>query len=110
DVTLLSTSRERLNLQEEWAYDVQGLAFPTATDEDRRDSGEYSALEREALFKVENGHPLRPDGDARHLRHQVPGLCKPGAALLRAKVALRRRCIFGSDAVNGGHCGDAADQ
>jgi len=28
DVTLLVTSRERLNLREEWVYEVQGLAFP----------------------------------------------------------------------------------
>jgi DNA-binding SARP family transcriptional activator/predicted ATPase len=28
DVTLLVTSRERLSLREEWAYEVQGLAFP----------------------------------------------------------------------------------
>jgi predicted ATPase len=27
-VTLLATSRERLNLQEEWVYEVQGLPFP----------------------------------------------------------------------------------
>lgn len=45
DITLLTTSRERLNLQEEWAYDVQGLAFPTPNDEALQDFGEYSALE-----------------------------------------------------------------
>ncbi|HEX9596957.1 MAG TPA: tetratricopeptide repeat protein, partial [Anaerolineales bacterium] len=45
DVTLLATSRERLNLQEEWVYDVHGLAFPSANDEALRDFGEYSALE-----------------------------------------------------------------
>jgi predicted ATPase len=28
EVSLLVTSRERLNLQEEWSYDVQGLSFP----------------------------------------------------------------------------------
>jgi predicted ATPase/DNA-binding SARP family transcriptional activator len=44
NVTILATSRERLHLQEEWVYDVHGLAFPTH-DEALRDSGEYSALE-----------------------------------------------------------------
>jgi predicted ATPase/DNA-binding SARP family transcriptional activator len=29
-VTLLTTSRERLHLQEEWVYEVQGLPFPAA--------------------------------------------------------------------------------
>lgn len=28
NVTLLATSRERLHLQEEWVYEVQGLSFP----------------------------------------------------------------------------------
>lgn len=44
-VTLLVTSRERLDLQEEWVYDVHGLAFPIANDEAPRDFGDYSALE-----------------------------------------------------------------
>ena len=48
DVTLLVTSRERLNLQEEWGYDVQGLAFPaTLTADQTADTqllGSYSGL------------------------------------------------------------------
>lgn len=32
NVTLLVTSRERLNLQEEWVYEVQGLPFPAVND------------------------------------------------------------------------------
>ncbi|MFN2108570.1 MAG: tetratricopeptide repeat protein, partial [Anaerolineae bacterium] len=30
--TLLVTSRERLNLQEEWVYEVSGLTYPTTTE------------------------------------------------------------------------------
>jgi serine/threonine protein kinase/DNA-binding SARP family transcriptional activator len=33
DVTLLATSRERLNLQEEWSYEVQGMAYPVLENE-----------------------------------------------------------------------------
>jgi DNA-binding SARP family transcriptional activator/predicted ATPase len=32
-VTLLVTSRERLNLQEEWVYELQGLPFPDSQDQ-----------------------------------------------------------------------------
>jgi predicted ATPase/DNA-binding CsgD family transcriptional regulator len=32
DVRMLVTSRERLNLREEWVYEVSGLAFPNATE------------------------------------------------------------------------------
>ncbi len=49
DVTLSATSRERLNLQEEWVYDVHGLSFPAvndaANDEASHDFSQYSALE-----------------------------------------------------------------
>jgi predicted ATPase/DNA-binding SARP family transcriptional activator/Tfp pilus assembly protein PilF len=42
-VVLLVTSRERLNVHEEWAYEVEGLAYPK--DEDAEVEGSYSALE-----------------------------------------------------------------
>ncbi|NCF66971.1 MAG: tetratricopeptide repeat protein [Chloroflexi bacterium] len=48
DVTLLVTSRERLNLQEEWGYDVQGLPFPVAIEADQPEESlleKYSSLE-----------------------------------------------------------------
>ena len=45
NVTLLTTSRERLNLQEEWVYEVGGLAFPTATEATSKGLSSYSALE-----------------------------------------------------------------
>jgi predicted ATPase len=42
-VTLLVTSRERLNLQGEWVYQVEGLAYPTVTDAAELEG--YSAVE-----------------------------------------------------------------
>lgn len=45
EVTLLTTSRERLNLQEEWVHEVQGLAFPTLENEVSTGFTEYSAVE-----------------------------------------------------------------
>ncbi len=42
-VRLLVTSRERLNLVEEWALDVGGLAYPTSPEED--DIEGYSAVQ-----------------------------------------------------------------
>jgi predicted ATPase/DNA-binding NarL/FixJ family response regulator/transcriptional regulator with XRE-family HTH domain len=42
DVALLVTSRERLNLREEWSYDLQGLAFPA-------DDGQSSDRHAETL-------------------------------------------------------------
>jgi predicted ATPase len=50
-VALLVTSRERLNLKEEWFYEVQGLSFPTVTSktsevlETSEVSTAYSAVE-----------------------------------------------------------------
>ncbi|HET89330.1 MAG TPA: tetratricopeptide repeat protein [Chloroflexi bacterium] len=46
--TLLVTSRERLNLQEEWVYEVGGLAYPTALTEEEPGEGwdkTYSAVD-----------------------------------------------------------------
>lgn len=62
-VIILTTSRERLNLQAEWLFDVDGLAYP-AEDAHRSMSPEtlaalvsYSAIE---LF-VQRAQQLRPD-------------------------------------------------
>jgi predicted ATPase/DNA-binding SARP family transcriptional activator/predicted negative regulator of RcsB-dependent stress response len=44
-VKLLVTSRERLNLQEEWALDVPGMAFPSSAGVDETALGTYSATE-----------------------------------------------------------------
>ena len=45
NITLLVTSRERLNLQEEWVYEVRGLAFPGAIENDSSALPTYSAVE-----------------------------------------------------------------
>lgn len=48
DVTLLVTSRERLNVQEEWGYDVQGLPFPVESTIDQAEEAfldKYSSIE-----------------------------------------------------------------
>lgn len=50
-VKLLVTSREVLNLQEEWVFEVQGLAFPDAEQKER---DEYAAV---ALFLSAPGAP-----------------------------------------------------
>ncbi len=42
---LLVTSREVLGLQEEWVFEVPGLAFPAAGDARTSASGEYPAVE-----------------------------------------------------------------
>jgi predicted ATPase/DNA-binding SARP family transcriptional activator/Tfp pilus assembly protein PilF len=43
DMVLLVTSRERLNLQEEWVYEVEGLGYPK--DQAAQDLESYSAVE-----------------------------------------------------------------
>ena len=45
DVVILATSRERLNLLEEWVYDVRGLSYPADGSETLRSISEYSAVE-----------------------------------------------------------------
>jgi predicted ATPase/DNA-binding SARP family transcriptional activator/Tfp pilus assembly protein PilF len=55
DVVLLVTSRERLNLREEWSYELEGLSFPEPGDEIGSIQS-YSAID---LF-VQRGRQLRP--------------------------------------------------
>lgn len=43
-VTLLTTSRERLHLQDEWVYEVQGLPFPAADSEAAANVNAYPAV------------------------------------------------------------------
>jgi predicted ATPase/transcriptional regulator with XRE-family HTH domain len=47
DVIILATSRERLNLQAEWLFDVEGLSYPsdTSTTYNLSDLSDYSAIE-----------------------------------------------------------------
>jgi len=47
-VKLLVTSRERLNLQEEWVYDLQGMTFPeTDADQTSKVSKTFEVLEND---------------------------------------------------------------
>jgi transcriptional regulator with XRE-family HTH domain len=47
-VKLLATSRERLNLQEEWVYDLQGMTFPeTNADQTSKVSKTFEVLEND---------------------------------------------------------------
>lgn len=58
-VKVLVTSRERLNLHEEWLYEIQGLAFPELDQRTFENGGSeaYGAL---ALF-VNSARRIRPD-------------------------------------------------
>jgi predicted ATPase/DNA-binding SARP family transcriptional activator len=54
-LTVLATSRERLGLQEEWLYEIQGLPYPSNTDEPNLDG--YDAVR---LF-IGSARRLRPN-------------------------------------------------
>jgi predicted ATPase/DNA-binding SARP family transcriptional activator len=45
DVALLVTSRERLNVQEEWSYTIQGLPYPTSKDQAGPPLNTFSAVQ-----------------------------------------------------------------
>jgi predicted ATPase/DNA-binding SARP family transcriptional activator len=45
EVSLLVTARERLHLQEEWVYELQGLPFPTVGDEKHEGLAAYDAVQ-----------------------------------------------------------------
>lgn len=59
-LTLVATSRERLNLQGEWIFDTQGLNFPPGETVLAAQANEYSALELFALSvgRVRTGFSL----------------------------------------------------
>lgn len=44
-VKLIVTSRERLNLQEEWGFELSGMRFPAADGDDVEPWGRYSAVQ-----------------------------------------------------------------
>jgi predicted ATPase/DNA-binding SARP family transcriptional activator len=44
-VKLLVTSRERLNLQDEWVFEVSGMPFPSSTETEETALAKYSAVE-----------------------------------------------------------------
>ncbi len=66
-VTLLTTSRERLKLREEWTYEVRGLAYPPDVETYRAEGGMHSAVQ---LF-VQCARRARPDFQ---LEDEVPGV------------------------------------
>ncbi len=58
-LTILATSRERLQLQGEWLFDLRGMTYPAADTPDAMASEEFSAL---ALFS-QTARRVRPDVD-----------------------------------------------
>lgn len=50
NVTLLVTSRERLNLQEEWSYEVEGMTFPQELEESA--AGDLASLEKYSATRL----------------------------------------------------------
>ncbi|MDX1686437.1 MAG: tetratricopeptide repeat protein [Candidatus Promineifilaceae bacterium] len=70
DVTLLVTSREALNLREEWLYPLGGLPFPTNDRE--KDAGDYGAVQ---LF-TERAHRVQPDFSLDEERRAVVRICR----------------------------------
>jgi predicted ATPase/DNA-binding SARP family transcriptional activator len=69
-VILLVTSRERLNLQAEWVFDLQGLNYPT-------EAADIGAMTSEAvqLFIQRAGQASRHFNAAKHIR-AVAGVCR----------------------------------
>ena len=57
-VKLLITSREVLNLQEEWVYEVQGLAFPKMEQTEGFDEFGAIALFMQRAWRASPGHTL----------------------------------------------------
>jgi predicted ATPase len=60
NVKLLVTSRERLNLREEWIYDVRGLAFPLSETENAIEHFEAVQLFSHSARRVDQHFQLTP--------------------------------------------------
>jgi DNA-binding SARP family transcriptional activator/predicted ATPase/pimeloyl-ACP methyl ester carboxylesterase len=72
-VKILVTSRERLSLQEEWAYAVQGMTFPEADELNTTALESYSAVRlfmRQARHAVANFAPTADD------LHAIARICQ----------------------------------
>ena len=69
-VNILATSRETLNLQEEWLVPVKGMSFPNNELQDNFDS--YSAVR---LFML-SARRARPDFSVDAERHHVLRICQ----------------------------------
>ncbi len=90
DVVLLTTSRERLNLQEEWVYEIEGLTYPE--DEITNGPGIYTAID---LFQQRasqaNRHFALSQDQAPHVAHicQLVAGIPLGIELAAAGVTVR---------------------
>ncbi|HEV8194455.1 MAG TPA: LuxR C-terminal-related transcriptional regulator, partial [Ktedonobacterales bacterium] len=67
---ILATSREVLNLQEEWVRQIEGLAYPTDDDDESLD--DYSAVQ---LF-LDRARRIRGDFDLAEDRKSVVEICR----------------------------------
>ena len=70
NVKILVTSRETLNLQEEWLYQVRGMRFPE--EEDIADPESYTAVQ----FFVQNARRARPDFSLSAEQRSILRICK----------------------------------
>lgn len=73
-ITLLVTSREPLNLQQEWLYPLHGLSVPpdSAADKDDTNIADYGAVK---LFR-ERARRVQPDFSLKEERRQVVRICR----------------------------------
>ena len=98
-IKLLTTSREVLNLQEEWLYRVQSLSYPDDTD-DTFDITEYSAVQ---LF-AERARRVRQDFSLAAEQASVTRICRlvegvPLAIELAASWAKTMPCALIADEI-----------
>lgn len=71
DVKILTTSREALNLQEEWLYFVQGMSYPTEMPSNGTALGDYSAI---CLF-LHHARRIRPDFSLNEEQEGILRIC-----------------------------------
>jgi len=98
-ITLLVTSRERLNLRAEWLFDVKGLSYPTNADNQRsslsqEDLMAFSAIELfvQRASQVQQGFSLSQQSlQVVHICQQVAGM---PLAIELAASSLRQLSIF----------------
>jgi predicted ATPase/DNA-binding SARP family transcriptional activator len=71
DLTLLATSRERLNLSGEWVYPIRGLTVPRGPETDDVEGYEAVELFVDGLRRARGGQPLRHEE-----RPEVVHICR----------------------------------
>ena len=71
-ITALVTSRERLNLQEEWLFPLAGLALPQAELQETTQSAITEAVQ---LF-VQVAQRVQPTFDPQHSLHSIAHICR----------------------------------